>query len=150
MAVLRAQPYEGSFFVVDLGAGIAPGDPQARFLRVELPEARVDDVTYRSGEDPTMAARHEPGLTTYGRLVLKRGLIGSLDLWEWWKQARSGDRNVDRDIAVQLLDEDRAVVWRWRFLRAFPVAYRVTPLDATTSDIVAEIIELTFDAMEID
>lgn len=150
MAVMREQPYEGSFFLVDLGAGIAPDDPRAGFSRVELPEARVDDVVYRSGDDRSQAGHHEPGLTSYGRLVLKRGLIGSLDLWEWWQQASNGDRGVDRDISVQLLDEDRNVVWRWRFRDAFPVAYRVTPLDAATSDIVVEELELVSDQMLID
>lgn len=150
MAILRDQPYEGSFFVVDLGVGVPTGDPRADFCAVLLPEARVDDVTYRSGDDRTSTPRHEPGLAKHGVLTLKRGLTGALDLWEWWKQARDGDRSVDRDISVVLLDEERNVVWRWRFFAAFPVAYRTTRLDAATSNIVVEELDLTFDRMEID
>ena len=62
--------------------------------------------------------------------MLKRGLSGSTDLWDWWKQAREGQPNVDRNITITLLDEERAAVWAWRFRNAFPVNYRVDPLDA--------------------
>ena len=82
--------------------------------------------------------------------MLKRGLSGSTDLWEWWKQAREGQPNVDRNITITLLDEERAAVWAWRFRNAFPVSYRVDPLDAASSDIAVEELTLTFDSMDIE
>ncbi len=149
MAILRDHPYEGSNFLVDLGTG-DPLDIRSTFFRVELPEAIIDEVAYRSGNDRTQDARKQPGLAKYGHLVLKRGLIGSLDLWEWWKQAREGEPNVDRNVTVTLLDEERNSVWVWRFRNAFPVNYRNTPLDSNFSDIVAEELTLTFDSVDIE
>ena len=67
-----------------------------------------------------------------------------------WKQAREGQPNVDRNVTVTLLDEERNSVWTWRFRNAFPVNYRTTPLDANCSDIVAEELTLTFDSMDIE
>jgi len=149
MATFRDHPYEGSNFLVDMGV-IDPSDVRATFFRVELPDAIVDEVAYRSGADKTQEARKQPGLATYTHLVLKRGLIGSTDLWEGWKQAREGQSNVDRNITITLLDEERASVWAWRFRNAFPVNYRVIPLDASSSDIAVDELTLTFDSMDIE
>jgi phage tail-like protein len=41
-------------------------------------------------------------------------------------------------------------VWSWRFRNAFPVNYRVTPLDASSSDVAVEELTLTFDSMDIE
>jgi phage tail-like protein len=149
MATFRDHPYEGSNFLVNLGV-FDPDDIRSTFGRIELPDAIVDEVAYRSGNDKTQDARKQPGLAKYSHLVLKRGLIGSTDLWDWWKQAREGQPDVDRNITITLLDEERSAVWSWRFRNAFPVNYRVTPLDASSSDLAVEELTLTFDSMDID
>ena len=149
MAIFRDHPYEGSNFLVDVGTG-DPSDVRAMFFRVELPDAIVDEVAYRSGSDKSQEARKQPGLAKYTHLVLKRGLLGSTDLWDWWKQAREGQPNVDRNVTVTLLDEERNEVWRWHFRSAFPVNYRTTALDANGTDVVAEELTLTFDSMDIE
>jgi phage tail-like protein len=148
MAIFRDHPYEGSNFLVDLGTG-DPDNVRATFFRVELPDAIIDEVAYRSGNEH-QESRKQPGLAKYGHLIVKRGLLGSTDLWEWWKQAREGQPNVDRNVTITLLDEERTSVWSWYFRNAFPVNYRVTPLDANSSDIVAEELTLTFDSMDIE
>ena len=149
MSTFRDDPYEGSNFLVDMGV-FDPSDVRATFFRVELPDAIIDEVAYRSGGDKTQESRKQPGLAKYSHLVLKRGLIGSTDLWEWWKQAREGQPNVDRNVTITLLDEARSPVWAWRFRKAFPVNYRVPLLDAGSSDIAVEELTLTFDSMDIE
>jgi len=149
MAIFRDHPYEGSNFLVDLGNG-DPHDIRSTFIRVELPEAIIDEVAYRSGNEKTNESRKQPGLAKYSHLNLMRGLLGSTDLWDWWKQARQGQPNVDRTVVVTLLDEERSPVWTWRFRNAFPVNYRIAPLDAGRSDIVMEELTLTFDSMDIE
>ncbi|MEY2445242.1 MAG: hypothetical protein QOE00_1822 [Ilumatobacteraceae bacterium] len=149
MAIFRDHPYEASNFLVDMDA-YDSSDPRATFFRVVLPDAIVDAVAYRNGNEKTQETHKQPGLAKYGPLVLQRGLSGSTDLWEWWKQAREGQPNVDRNIRVTLLDEERAEVWTWLFRNAFPVNYRVAPLDSSSSDIAVEELTLTFDSMEIE
>lgn len=148
MAVYREDPYEGSSYLVDLGTG-DPHHIRAAFHTVELPVAELDEVAYRSGNDKRGEPRKQPGLASYSRLVLVRGLIGATDLYEWWDAARNGAADVDRDVTVTLLDERHDPVWTWRFTRAFPVAYRFSTLRATCSDPVEEILELAFDRMDI-
>lgn len=146
MTVFRDHPYERSYFQVDLGNGSEP----AAFESVVLPVATTDLVSVRSGNDKRLEPNLRPGLVTYSNLVLIRGLRGLTDLVEWWEQVRSGDDNVARDVTVDLLDEQHQRVWTWQFQGAFPAAYRFSPLDATCSDAVDEILELAFTRMSIE
>ena len=105
---------------------------------------------YRSGADRTHEPRKQPGLASYTRLVLSRGLTADLDLWTWWKAARDGDPNVDRTVRVRLLDGSRQPVLVWKFRNAFPAVYRIGPLEASASDVVVETVELAFDSMDAE
>lgn len=138
-------PLEGSSFVVDLGAG-----DDTSIARVDLPVAVLDEVAHRSGNEKTTEPRKQPGLASYSHLVLHRGLTTNLDLWNWWEQARGGDPAVDRDVRVRLLDATAQPVLAWRFRNAFPAVYRLSPLDASSSDVVVETVELAFDTMDVE
>lgn len=145
MPVLRDHAYERSYFLVDLGGGAEPSP----FRSVELPVATTDVVVFRSGNDKVLEPQKRPGLVTYSHLVLTRGLTGRSDAFEWWEQVRAGDREVQRDVTVSLTDERHDPVWTWRFTSAFPAAYRFSTLDADSSELVDEILELAFTRMSI-
>ena len=138
-------PLEGSNFIVDFA-----GTDDASFSHVDLPVALLDEVAYRSGDDKSNEARKQPGLASYSHLVLSRGLTTNLDLWNWWEAARNGDPTVDRNVVVRLLDGTRQLVLTWQFRNAFPVVYRLSPLDAASSDLVIETVELAFDSMDVE
>ena len=144
MAAPTPAPFEGSGFTVDFA-----GHDDSSFSRVELPQAVVDEVLYRSGSDKASGSRKTPGLSHYTHLVLGRPLTANLDLWSWWTAARDGDPAVDRDVTVRLLDSSHAPVLWWLFRNAFPVVHRVTPLDATSSEVLVETVELAFDSMDL-
>jgi phage tail-like protein len=138
-------PLEGSHFLVDFA-----GTDDASFSHVDLPVAVLDEVAYRSGNDKANEPRKQPGLASCSHLVLSRGLTPNLDLWNWWEAARNGDPAVDRDVVVRLLDATGQLVLTWKFRNAFPAVYRVSPLDATSSDLVIETVELAFDSMDLE
>jgi phage tail-like protein len=50
-------------------------------------------------------------------------------------------------VVVTLLDPTRQPRLGWRFRNAFPVVYRVSPLDTSSDDVVVETVELVFDSM---
>jgi phage tail-like protein len=150
MATARERPYVNGNFLVDLGTGDTES-VRAGFNQVILPEAVIDTIEYRNGNEKTNEPRKLSGSVSYSNLVLRRGLIGELDLYEWWNQARNGDQNARRTITVSLLSEDRAdVVWRWRFTNAFPSKYSSSDLCAEANDVVMETIEISVERMEID
>ena len=138
-------PLEGSNFLVDFA-----GTDDASFSHVDLPVALLDEVAYRSGDDKANEPRKQPGLASYSHLVLSRGLTTNLDLWSWWEAARNADPAVDRTVVVKLLDGTGQLVLTWKFRNAFPAVYRLSPLDAASSDLVIETVELAFDSMDVE
>ncbi len=150
MAVLREKPYPGMNFVVDLGVGQTEG-PEAGLAEVILPTAQVNTIEYRNGNEKELNGRLVQTVTRYGNLVLKRGVIGSLNWYGWWNAVRNGDQNAARTVTVSLLNEDRSsIVLTWKFLRARPVVYSFSPLNALANGPLVETLELAFERMEMD
>ncbi len=150
MAVQRDDPYNNYNYLVDLGSG-DPGSVQAGFSEILLPEMSIDIVEYRSGNEPEASARKLPGRVHYGNLVLRRGVIGALDLYQWIDQIRNGDRSAYRNVTIRLQSEDRTnIVLTWKFRKAWPARYTFSPLQAKGKDVLIECLELTFDRMDLE
>jgi phage tail-like protein len=150
MAVQRERPYAGFNFLVDLGTGNTDG-PQAGFEEVILPEFCIDVIEYRTGNEKENSPRKLTALEHYTNLVLKRGVIGSLDLYNWINQIRNGDQSCFRNVTVQLQNEDHtSVVLTWKFLRARPVKFSFGSLNAKSNDIAIEYVELAFERLEME
>ncbi len=150
MAVFREKPYSNYNFLVDLGVGDSSGI-KAGFSEVILPPAAIDVIQYRSGNERESGVRKIPGRVHYGNIIFKRGLIGSLDLYSWWNDVLNGDVNAARTVTVQLQNEDHTdVVFTWKFLRAWPMRYEFSPLEARGKETLLEILELAFERMEIE
>ncbi len=150
MATMRERPYGNFNFLVDLGTGDT-SSVQAGFSEVVLPEAFVEVVEYRSGNMKENGFVKLTGVEHYSNLVLKRGVIGSLDLYNWYNEVRNGDQSALRNVTVQLQSEDHTnVVLTWKFQRARPVKYQFAPLDAEGKHILVEYLELAFERMEME
>lgn len=94
----------------------------------------------------TAASGHAPAR----HLLLRRGVTGSLDLFQWWHEARPDAVTSTRTVTVQLLSDNLAsVVLTWRFHRAYPVSVSYSPLRANEDGIVMETVELAFDRVEM-
>lgn len=150
MATQRERPYPGFNFLVDLGTGTTDG-PKAGFEEVIFPEVSLELVDYRAGNEKENNPRKLTTLEHSTNLVLKRGAIGSLDLYQWWNQVRNGDQNALRNVTIQLQNEDHAaVVLTWKFIRARPAKLRFSNLEAQTKNVLVEYLEIAFERMEME
>jgi phage tail-like protein len=150
MAVLRDRPYGNYNFLVDLGVGDSDS-VQAGFAEVLIPEASMDVLEYRNGNEQESAVRKIPGRAHYGNVTLKRGVIGSLNLYQWWSEVRNGAVTGFRNVVIHLQNEDRsAIVLTWKLFRAWPVRYRFSSLEARGKDVLVEILELACERLEIE
>jgi phage tail-like protein len=143
VTVHRADPYPDFNFLVEAG-----GEAIAGFSEVDLPAAEIEAIEYREGGDRTSAARKLPGRVRYGNVVLKRGLAGGTELWDWFDAVRNGTLDR-RDVRVTLLDEARAPVFSWTFRRAWPAKYDAPDLNALGNEIAIETLELAHEGLEI-
>ena len=150
MAVLRERPYLRFNFLVDLGAGNTEG-PEAGFQECSPIAMAVDVVEYRNGNDRDNTPRKLTGLARYDNVTLRRGIIGSLNLYKWLDQIRNGDQNALRTVVIQLQNEDRsAIVMTWRLLNARIVKHSSGPLNAESSDVAIEEMVLAYERLELD
>lgn len=78
--------------------------------------------------------------TTQATLVLKRGLLDTW-FWDWHEDVVRGDIER-RTISIILLDERGEEAWRWVCADAFPTKWGGADLDASSSAVAMETVEL--------
>ena len=108
MAVLREETPYGAFnFLVALGGDQGSGDEGqivGGFSDVSGLGVDVSYSEYRNGNERSNTARKVPNTHKLDDITLKRGLVGSLDLFTWVKGVRDGTADP-RDITITLMDE---------------------------------------------
>jgi hypothetical protein len=133
-----SRPYLVSNFRVDFGDGKAR-NASGGFSEVIFPEFRLEPDP--GGPVPVVPAN---------RLVLRRGVCGTLELYEWWEQTRLGLAPPRPKVAVQLLRQDlRTVALTWTFHLVRPVALSYSPLRARENAVLIETLELAFERFEL-
>ena len=149
MAVQRDQPYNQFNFLVDFGAD--PDSVDAGFAEVTGLDVTVEVLEYRNGNSRVNAPIKINGLTRVGDVTLKRGLIGSLTLWEWLRDVSSGSPDAARNVVIRLLSEDRSdTVMTWNLARARPVRHVSGPLNASGTDVAIEELVLAYERLELE
>ena len=150
MAVMRDRPYGQFNFLVDLGTGTTEG-PDAGFQECSPITTSVVVTEYRNGNERENAPRKLTGLEKVDDVTLRRGIIGSLTLYQWFDQVRNGDANALRNVTISLQNEDHtAVVMTWKLLRARPVKYSSGPLDGKGTDVAMEELTLAYERLEVE
>jgi phage tail-like protein len=150
MAVLRDRPYVQFNFLVDLGTGVTDG-PQAGFQECSNVGMEVTVAEYRNGNELENSVRKITGLNKATDVTLKRGVIGSLNLYQWLDQIRNGDQNALRTVLVHLQNEDHtAIVQTWTLKRARMVKYVSGPFNAKGTDVAMEELTTAYERLEVE
>lgn len=148
MAELRERPYSQFNFLVDLGSG-GTDSVQAGFQEVSGLGMEITMAEYRNGNEQDNAPRKITGMYKVPDITLKRGLIGSLDLYQWLDQIRNGEQDALRSVTIQLQDEARTgTVQEWKLTNARPIKYTGPSLNGKGTDVAIE--ELTLACERID
>jgi len=150
MAVQRDRPYPRFNFLVDLGTGNTDG-PDAGFMECSSIGMEVDVVEYRNGNEKENEVRKLTGLCRCADVTLKRGVIGTLTLYQWLNQIRNGDQHALRTVTIQLTNEDHTgVVMTWKLLRARIVKHAAGPFHAKGSEVAMEEMVIAYERLEME
>ena len=150
MAIARDRPYVQFNFLVDLGSGNTEG-ADAGFQEVSGLQTSVDVIEYRNGNSKINAPIKLTGLNRVGNVTLKRGLIGTLSLYQWLDDIRNGGNAGLRTVTISLQDEGHTSnVMQWRLINARIVKHSSGPLNARGQDVAMEEIEIAFERLEIE
>ena len=150
MAVLRDRPYVQFNFLVDLGNG-DPNSPEAGFQEMSNIGMEVTVSEYRTGNSKENSVRKITGLNKATDVTLKRGVIGSLNLYQWLNDIRNGNQNAERTVVISLQNEDHtAVVQTWKLLRARIIKHISGPFNAKGTDVAMEELTLSYERLEME
>ncbi len=122
MPTFRDNPYGAFNFLVTLGGAQGSGDSGSiigGFSDVSGLGVDISYSEYRNGNEKFNTARKVPNTHKLDDVTLKRGLVGSDDLFAWIKTVRDGTADP-RQVSITLLDEARQPVATWTLRNAQP------------------------------
>jgi phage tail-like protein len=140
-------PYSAFNFTVEID-----GSEVAAFQDVSGLDSENTPIEYREGSDPVNTTRKLPGIEKYPNCTLKRGITGSLVLWEWRKQVRDSGTAFPpvRNVSISLLDETHQTVMKWKLTNAWCTKLSGPSLAAKGNEIAVESMELAYDRLDIE
>jgi phage tail-like protein len=139
-------PYGSFRFTLELGSVQVAGFAECTGLQVET---KVVDYVEGGRNDTTLKF---PDVSTYNNVTLKRGLTASAELLDWQLDIARGSfrvnsRDLDRSVAIVLMDEGGEPVKRWNLVRALPVKWMGPDLKAGASEVAVEALELAHEGI---
>ena len=134
----------GVFFFV---GGVIPNLLDIRFKKVSGIGSIIKIHTVEEGGQ-NLYSHHLPEKVQYDNLILERGLaVGSLLVTEF-NVTMSLFKFSPSNVLVSLLDETGIPISSWLFMKAYPVSWKLSDLDADQNQVVIETMELAYQRMQ--
>jgi phage tail-like protein len=138
----RIDPFRGFRFLVEI-EGIAGGG----FVRVKGLAREFKHESFKEGGVNDFEHKLISQVS-YPALVLEHGLALPT-LWQWAENAANGII-VRHKVSIRLLNEAGAPAWTWHADHALPVKWSCGDLDANSSQVLMESIELVHHGLRRD
>ncbi len=135
----RDRPYSQFNFLVSWD-GLNPESSQAAFQEVSGLGLEINVAEYRGGNEPVSAPRKITGTFKVPDVTLKRGVIGSRDLYDWLETVRTGSQEESlKQVTIELQSEDRnTTAQSWILEGARPIKYTGPSLNGKGTDVAIE------------
>jgi phage tail-like protein len=147
--ILRDELMLGFRFRVDFLTGRGGQNPlDIRFQKVSGLSGEVE-ITHLVEGGENLYSHHLPDRIKHESLILERGLVVDSRLSDQFNEAMSLFKFAPSDVLVTLLGEGRDRIAAWLFMKAYPVKWSVSDLDASAPSIVVEKLELAYTRMRV-
>lgn len=135
----------GVFFLV---GGLVPNPLDLRFRRVSGLSAAINTVDLREGGQNIYTHKLPDGVT-HDNLVLERGMVVGSPLNVEFNVALSFYTMTPSNVIVTLFGEDTNPLAAWLCIKAFPVRWSTSDLDASEGGLVIDTFELAYTRLQI-
>ena len=135
------------FSVLFMAGGALPNPLDIRFQKVSGLSAQVETETVAEGGQNLYMQKLPKGVS-YGNLTLERGMVIGSPLNLEFNAAMSLFRFATSNVLVTLLGEDRLPRAAWLFLKAWPVKWSTSDLNAADAALVIDTMELAYTRMQ--
>jgi phage tail-like protein len=136
------------FGVFFFAGGLIPNPLDIRFQSVDGLDSRIDTVTHREGGE-LLYSHRLPDAITYQNLVLKRGVTVGSPLTIEFNAAMTLFKFATSNVLVTALSEDKVPLAGWMFIRAYPVKWSTSGLNADSHGVLIETMELAYARMQV-
>lgn len=90
-----------------------------------------------------------PGNIKSSNITLRRGMTLSTTFWKWFQQVQTGNWAKQRkDASLVIYNQASIEVARFNLGRAWPTTYKITDVNARSTDIEIEELEVAFEEFE--
>ena len=141
-------PLSFRFGVVFFVAGIIPNPLDILFQKVSGLGTTVSTSTVEEGGQ-NLYSQPLPLKIQHENLVLERGVVVGSPLVIEFNAAMSLFKFSASNVLVTLLGNTRIPIAAWLFMKAYPVKWSVSDLDATANSVVIETMELAYQRMQV-
>ena len=140
-------PIVGFRFVVGfLAGGVIPNPIDIRFQKVSGLSSEVQTESLSEGGQNLYTQKLPTGIS-YDNLVLERGMVIGSPLNIEFNAVMSSFKFATSNVLVSLLHETGAPMAAWLFMKAYPVKWSTSDLDAEPS-LVIDTMELAYSRMQ--
>lgn len=136
------------FGVYFFANGTEPNPIDIRFQKVRGIEARVALRDQPEGGQNLYTQKLPAGID-YPNLVLERGLVVRSPLNLEFHAAMSLFKFQPSNVQVVLFSESKVPVTSWLFMKAYPVRWATSDLDAGEKSLVIDTLELAYSRMQV-
>ncbi len=141
-------PLKYRFGVFFFAGGVIPNPLDILFQKVSGLETTVSTTTVEEGGQ-NLYSQPLPEKVQHEKLVLERGLVVGSPLVIEFNAAMSLFKFAPSNVLVTLFDNTRIPIASWLFMKAYPVKWSVSDLDATANEVVIEQMELAYQRMQV-
>ena len=136
------------FAVLFLAGGVVPNPLDLRFSKVSGLSMEVTTASVTEGGQ-NLYTQQLPQRVSHGNLVLERGMVVGSPLNLEFNASLSTFKFVTSNVLVTLLSEDTLPLAAWLFLKAWPVKWSTSDLDAGQPGLVIDTMELAYARMQL-
>jgi phage tail-like protein len=140
----RNDPYGQYNFIVEIDGVVKGGFSEVSGLTTD-----TNIIEYREGQDQNLTTRKQAGLMKNNNIVCKRGYTKDRSLYEWRRKVIEG-RMQRASGAIVLLDDGRNEVLRWTFTDGWPSKWEGPALNAKTSEVAIETLEIAHEGLALE
>jgi phage tail-like protein len=136
------------FAVFFFAAGVVPNPLDIRFAKASGLSATIKTSAVNEGGQ-NLYTHRLPDRVEYGNLVLERGYLVGSPLHIEFNAAMTAFKFVPSNVIVTLLNDDKIPLGAWMFMKAYPVRWATSDLDANEEKLVIDTLELAYTRMQI-
>lgn len=92
-----------------------------------------------------------PGRVSYGDITLRKGIMFSTKMWDWFEEGLKGYKVKRQDLTIVQLSSYFNIPARWYNVKdAFPISWEASRLASDSNQVAVESLTLTFKTIEVE